>query len=72
MVSKMEFKLNFFIFPAALKFSDNFLLHLLSGFNRNSTKMLTVEFLANRTVEGLNVARNIGFLEAFRHFFLTT
>lgn len=31
--------------------------------------MLTVEFPAIRTVEGLNVARNIGFLEAFRHFF---
>lgn len=69
MVSETEFKLNFFIFPAALKFSANFLLHLLSGFNRNSTKMLTVEFLANKTVEGLNVARNIGFLEAFRRFF---
>ena len=72
MVSKMEFMLNFFIFPEALKFSDSFLLYFLSGFNRNSTKMLTVEILALRTMEGLNVARNIGFLEAFRHFFLMT
>lgn len=27
-----------FIFPVALKFSDNFLPHLLSGCNRNSAK----------------------------------
>lgn len=31
--------------------------------------MLTVEFLAIRTVEGWNVTRNIGFLEAFGRFF---
>lgn len=38
-----------FIFSEALKFSDNFLLYFLSGFNRNSTKMLTVEILALET-----------------------